>query len=249
MASRIKNTSSNNLEQKEDIKKLVDILKNSDYPEKEIHRIIKTTLSINNNTIPPATKDTDEIKYSITLPYTPGIEILKRKLKKLQINLFYSYPNKLQAHVNSSIKTKTNSVIYQIECRCGAVYVGETKVGLTKRVKQHEKLIQQNDKRSNSEMVIHSHNNNHQCKFDTTTAIAIEKETNWKRRRIKEAIYSTLNNSINKHDDIDAMWLPIILKNSKQIKKKIQYKQKLRKEEIDDVVRQDGNSGTEDENI
>ena len=95
MTSRIINTSKNNLEQ-EDIKTLINILQRSDYPKKEIQHIIKDTLSRNNNQQPSnkIKKETESLTYTLTLPYTPGIEILKRKLKKLKIKLMYSYPKK-----------------------------------------------------------------------------------------------------------------------------------------------------------
>ena len=138
----------------------------------------------------------------------------------------YSYPNKLQTQINPSKKATTNSLICQIECECGATYVGETKTGLKKRLKQHERLIKQKDLKSNSEMVIHTHNNNNQCTFKTASAIIVEKETNWRRRRIKEAIYSTLTltDSINKHDEIDQMWLTIISNNAQPTKNKLKQK-------------------------
>ena len=221
--SVIKNISINNLEQQEDVNTLVNILKQSDYPQKEIQHIIKNTLSKHDNLQPKNKvdkKDPKKLKYSITVPYTPGIEILKRKLMKLNIDIFFSYPNKLRIQINPTIHKKTNSVIYQIECSCGATYVGETKTGLTNRIKQHEKLIKQNDIKSNSELVIHTHNNKHQCQFNTSSAIILDRETNWKRRRTKESIYSTLTDSINKHDEIDQMWLPLILINSEPTNKK-----------------------------
>ena len=79
-------------------------------------------------------------------------------------------------------------------------------------------------------MVQHTHNKNHQCKFNTASAIILEKEVNWKRRRIKEAIYSMINNSINRRNDIDPLWFPIIHEKSEPIKKKIKYKQETSKE-------------------
>jgi hypothetical protein len=77
MASRIKNTTTDALEQKEDTEKLTEILKNSNCPRKEIRQIIRTTLS--------TTK--------------PETTTSKRKLKKLKIQLYFSYPNKLQKHL------------------------------------------------------------------------------------------------------------------------------------------------------
>ena len=139
----------------------------------------------------------------------------------MNIHLYYSYPNKLQQLINIPIISKSNSIIYQIKYSCGAKYSGETKVYLKKRIKQHQKLIDQNNIQCNSEMVIHNHNNKRTCKFNTSTAIDLEKETNWKRRRIKETIYSILVNSINKNDGIDPLWSPIISKFGEPIKRKI----------------------------
>ncbi len=46
--------------------------------------------------------------------------------------------------------------------------------------------------------------------FNTEKAFIIGNEINWKKRRIKEAIYSTINNSINRHDEIDKQWTSVI---------------------------------------
>jgi hypothetical protein len=83
-------------------------------------------------------------------------------------------------------------------------YNGERKVGLNERIKQHETLIKKDDKQSNSEMVQYTPNNNHQCIFNTSTAFVIDK-VNWRKRRLKKAVYSMVNNSINRHHTIDEM--------------------------------------------
>ena len=107
----------NNLEQKEDIEILVNILQRSNYPKNEIHHIIKDTLSRNNNQHPnnKIENDQEQFTHTLTLFYTSEIEILKRKLKKFQIKLMYSYPKKLQTQINPNKKATSNSVIYQIE--------------------------------------------------------------------------------------------------------------------------------------
>ena len=83
--------------------------------------------------------------------------------------------------------------------------------------------------------------------FDTTNAFIIENEVDWKRRKTKEAIYSIVNQSINKHNEIDPGWLSIITKNSELIKKKIKMT-KLRWPSIKQR-QQDGYSGTDEKKI
>jgi hypothetical protein len=50
------------------------------------------------------------------------------------------------------MKTQSDSVIYQIPCECGKIYVGQAKVGINYRMKQHYKTItddkDRNDKAS-----------------------------------------------------------------------------------------------------
>ncbi|CAF5064803.1 unnamed protein product, partial [Rotaria sp. Silwood1] len=127
MTKRILQTTKDAKEQKEDLNTLRNILINSNYPIKEIERLMKeacktsevTNYSIKNN----------EFKYSISLPYVPGIEVLKRRLEKLKIKLYFSYPNKLQSCLNQSLKVPSKSIIYQVQCDCDPpkIYNGETK--------------------------------------------------------------------------------------------------------------------------
>jgi len=73
------------------------------------------------------------MKCSLSLPYVPGMEVLKRKLEKnLKIKLYFSYPHKLQSHFNRSLKIPSNgkSIIYQIPCSCKQTYVDHTKVSI-----------------------------------------------------------------------------------------------------------------------
>ena len=245
MTTRLINTTQNITEQKEDINKLTEILKNSNYPVKEIQKVMKATKAeVKQKT--ETTRTEEDYKYFIKLPYTPGIEFLKRKLKRLKIQLFFSYPKKLQSYMNTSLTPTTNSIVYHMKCKCGAAYIGETKVGLKRRIEQHKQLINKNEKQSNSEIVQHIQASNQGCNLNTSRAIILEKEIDWRRRRFKDATYSTVYNLINKRDDIERPWLPIIHKYSELIKKKIKQKQRLLKQK-DGAEGQDGNSGTDDE--
>ncbi|CAF0966041.1 unnamed protein product [Rotaria sordida] len=215
MTTRIIETTKNKDQQKEDLEKLKLMLIKSKYPRDKIQKSIQDILrsiindnNINNNQIPTTNKKEKEGKflYSITLPYIPRIEILKRNLKKLNVKLYSSYPNKMNSLFNNNIKPTSKSIIYQIECNCSAIYNGETKVRLINRIKQHEKVINKNDDKQNSKIVQHHINKLHQCRFNTNTAFIIDNEIDFKKRRIKESIYSIINDSINRHDQLDERW-------------------------------------------
>ncbi|CAF1290674.1 unnamed protein product [Didymodactylos carnosus] len=221
MATRILKTTKEAGEQKEDLQKLKQMLLNSNYPLKEIDKLIKQSCESNNRHRTSNKKD-EETKYSVSLPYVPGMEVLKRKLEKLKIKLYFSYPNKIQSHFNRTLKEPSKSVIYQIQCSCDPpqIYNGETKVGIDNRMKQHFRLI--NNDEEKSEMVQHQQQNRYQCLFDTDNAFIVEQEKNWRKRRLKEAIYSKVNKSVNEHDDISSDWNPILYKAEQEIKRKIQ---------------------------
>jgi hypothetical protein len=232
MTTRILETTQDNKEQEEDLIKLKNMLLNSNYPVKEIEKLMKNTcqeFKLNNDTsknISNQNNDSEEIKYSLSLPYVPGMEVLKRKLeKKLKIKLYFSYPHKLQSQFNHSLKTPSKSVIYQIPCSCKQTYVGQTKVGIDIRAKQHSKIINENADNSNSEMVKHFQEKRFQCLFDTDEAFVIDEEKDYWKRRTKEAIYSIISQSINTHDGINAAWTPLLYKAKEQIQRKIQLSQ------------------------
>ncbi|CAF4578159.1 unnamed protein product [Rotaria sp. Silwood2] len=219
MTTRILETTQDNKDQQEDLNKLRNMLIKSNYPLKEIEKLIKQTcqeFQSNKN-------KNNEFICSLTLPYVPGMEVLKRKLeKKLKIKVYFSYPYKLQSQFNQSLKVPSKSVIYQIPCSCKQTYVGQTKVGIDNRMKQHSKAINDNENNSKSEMVKHFQEKKFQCLFDTNDAFIIEEEKDYWKRRTKEAIYSIISESVNTHDEINAAWTPILHKAKHQIERKIE---------------------------
>ena len=226
MTSKIIETTKSSTHQQEDLNKLKEILIKSNYPTHMINKHMKNTIRLTNTKINKQQNNNDNnnnnnnnndnnnnnnhnnrMKYQITLPFVNGIEVLKRKLEQLSIKVFFSYPSKIKTTCTNLIEQKLKSNIYQITCSCGSIYNGETKIGMDKRIIQHNRKIK-NKETKNSEIAQHHHGNNYQCAFDLTKAFVIDNETNWKKRRIKESIYSTINNSINRRDDINELWLP-----------------------------------------
>ncbi|CAF2086683.1 unnamed protein product [Rotaria magnacalcarata] len=227
-----------NIDQQEDLNKLRNMLLKSNYPLKEIEKLIKQTcqeFQSNKNKSNEKNNDTDsQIKDKnnddficrLTLPYVLGMEVLKKKLeKKLKKKLFFSYPYKLQSQFNQSLKVPSKSLIYQIPCSCKEAYVGQTKLDKDNRMKQHSKVINDNENNSNSEMVKHFQEKKFQCLFDTNDAFIIEEEKDYWKRLTKEAKYSIISESVNTHDEINAAWTPILHKAKHLIQRKIESAQ------------------------
>ena len=227
MTSRIISTSKDVNEQQKDLQILRTMLKNSDYPERETNKLIEEIIRSYNQTPTAQNKKKNDSKYSIVIPYVPGVEVLKRRLEKLKIRLFFSYKNKIRSLFNSCIRQENKSVIYQLEWECKRVCNGETKVGIWKRMEQHKNEILKDKEQSNSEIVQHFHSTKYQCMFHPEEAFVIDNDTNWSRRRTKEAIYSVINESINKHKDIDPSWLPLLQKTENKLRKELQQKDPL----------------------
>ena len=236
MTEKIINTTKNNEQQKEDLKTISDMLIKSKYPRHLVDNIIKTCLKQANDNILSSTgasqssendKNKNDIKYTLTLPYVNGMEVLKRKLEKLNIKLYFSYPKKLNSLLTSTIKPQPKSIVYQIQCECGSIYNGETKVGLRNRSKQHNRIIEKDDNSTSSEMVQHHQQNRWQCMFNPELSFIIDIDTDYRKRRIKEAIDSIINDSINKHDSIDSAWNNILHRQKVKIKQEIEFKKKV----------------------
>ena len=119
MTTRILETTQDDNDQKEDLNKLKDMLLKSNYPLKEMEKLIKqaceefkSNKNINNNNNNSKTSnninDKEEMQYSLSLPYVPGMEVLKENLKefKNQIIFFLSIQITItfQSIIKNSIK-------------------------------------------------------------------------------------------------------------------------------------------------
>ena len=79
--------------------------------------------------------------------------------------------------------------------------------------------------------------------FNPNMAFIIENEANYRKKKIKETVYSTINNSVNKHDNTDSAWNNVLCKESIKTKQFIQFKETIHREKRQSKG-QDGNSGT-----
>ncbi len=113
-------------------------------------------------------------------------------------------------------------------------------------MKQHETIIEEDSEECPSEMVKHHHSTNWQCMFQPGKAFIVDNETNYWKRRKKEAIYSMMNNSINKCDSIDNGWNNILYQETKRLKDMIKFRKQHYSLHIPTVKGQDGNTGTDE---
>ena len=249
MTYRIINTTRNIEQQQQDLDRLKQMLVKSRYLTQLIERSFQKCLRKSNDQSSSNGSENiqkTETKFSLSLPYVKGIEVLKRKLEKIGIKLYFGYPVKLKLLVTSNMKPQSKSIVHQIECDCGPVHNGETKVGLTNRMKQHEKVIEEDNKDSPSEMVKHHYLTNWQCMFQPDNEFVVDNETNYWKRRKQEAIYSLINNSLNKCDSIDTGWNNLLCKETKRIKESIKFKKQHHSLNIPIVEGQYDNTGTDE---
>ncbi|CAF5221607.1 unnamed protein product, partial [Rotaria magnacalcarata] len=91
------------------------------------------------------------------------------------------------------VPVPSKSLIYQIPCSCKEAFVGQTKLDIDNRMKQHSKAINDNENNSNSEMVKRFQEKKFQCLFDTNDAFISAEEKDYWKRRTKEAKYSIIS--------------------------------------------------------
>ncbi len=136
---------------------------------------------------------------SVTLPYISGTsDALRRILIKHNIQVHMKPFNTIrQFLVNPKDpvpKDKVCGAIYYVPCNdCPASYIGETERPFKKRLQEHQRP-------SNKSSPVVQHNKSTGHKVNDKNVRILEKEDNWFRRGVKEAIYIKANNSTLNRD-------------------------------------------------
>ena len=142
-------------------------------------------------------------KTRVTLPYIAGIsERVKNHLKTFGITTSFKPTNLLRGKVvhvkDKPPKEKQSNLVYGLKCKdsnCSAAYVGETKQAPKTRVSQHRRPS--SNEAQNSAVYLHLNETGH--KVDTDDAIILDREEQWHRRGVKEAIWERVEQpSLNK---------------------------------------------------
>jgi hypothetical protein len=91
---------------------------------------------------------------------------------------------------------KKNKLIYKIPCfNCDKCYIGETNREKETRMKEHKSDI----RKCNESLNVVKHANEEKHSFDFTNSETLALETNWRRRVIKESLFThqIKNKSLN----------------------------------------------------
>ena len=167
------------LEEKERIKKTLAVC---GYPAWTHHVVRK-----NESRVPPSrpsNANSNTRKGHISLPYVPGVtEALQRLVRPYGIQAHAKPYNTIRSMVVSP-KDRTKPLerahtVYHISCAdCDSQYTGETAQPLAARLSQH--------KRESSPVGRHMKSAGHNIDWDNTQIL--DREANWFRRGVKEAI-------------------------------------------------------------
>ena len=120
--------------------------------------------------------DTEVTPKILCLPYDLNIKSVftaKRTLRSL-LTRVKSRPD----------KERVKGVVYKIDCSCGSTYVGETGRTLDARVKEHKRAVRMDH--ANNGIAVHTNSTLHDIRWDS--AEVLEQESNWWKRRYKEAL-------------------------------------------------------------
>jgi hypothetical protein len=151
---------------------------------------------------------------TITLPYIPGIsEKLGRICSAHKIRAVHSSKETLGKSLRKVKPIRpmesTKNIIYEIPCKeCEGSYIGESLRQLGKRVEEHKKAVQTCDQ--NNGIAKHSWEKSHQMAW--TDVKILDKEANWHKRKIKEALYMRLNKKAFSEPSANtsSIWLPLL---------------------------------------
>ena len=219
-------------DRKEDLLEELELLKNvfisNGYPEKLVLKTMKESWA--KETLKAVLVGIEQEVEVITrekaffevlhAPYVKGFtEGLQRSLRKLNIGVVPKKGETLYSHVcklkQKKEKDEHKDVIYSVPCgTCGVRYVGETGQHYCDRRSQHQRDIK-NKKVTNGFYSHMKKNGGHQIEWGK--CVFLDKEKNWRRRKIKEAIYINAINptesmvhqdilNLEKGYDFDPIW-------------------------------------------
>ena len=199
------------------------ILIMNDYPSSFIDRYLSMTVE-HRGTSPTPTmsqqQSTDVEQTGTLVPAKkyykmPFVRDVSHKIRRVlktentEISFYHTYTvGRLYTNTKTSIPmNRQSNLVYSIPCSCGARYIGQTKQYLGDRVQQHRASLNRLatgrlTQGQQSGITQHiSSNPDHQMHFDQV--MIVDKEDNYKKRLIKEAIHiSKTENRLNLQTDI-----------------------------------------------
>ena len=84
------------------------------------------------------------LKTSLVLPFHPCLENTTYPLKRLNIDVVFSYRNTIGRTIIRNTPKYDAGIVYRVPCECGKHYLGQTCKKLSKRLNQHKEAIRTN---------------------------------------------------------------------------------------------------------
>ena len=148
---------------------------------------------------PPPSNDTTQRarRISVGIPYVRGVsERLQKTFKTYGINTYMKPYNTLRSQLvrvkDKTPKEKQSNLVYKFTCgnaECNVSYIGETKQALKSRISQHQRPSSGDT--YDSAIFLHSQDTGH--KVDIRSFQIVDKEEDWYRRGVKEAIWERIH--------------------------------------------------------
>ena len=175
--------------QKDEINFLISCFTENGYDSQQLKEIVRSFEEKRSTNRTPV-EDSDEPSKIITLPWIPGLSPkLRKTYRKHGYKAVFKSSANLKTILTSSNKSRlpknSHPGVYMVSCKCEKRYVGETKLKVSTRIKQHERTIK--DKKWDSSGVsFHAKT----CKegFDWENTSTLKIEDRRFDRKVREAL-------------------------------------------------------------
>ena len=209
LARRAKLVCTESTDLKEELEYIEKTMQLNEFPKVIAKKVIHETLSKSK----ASKKENEDDEYAIKMymPYEKGIsENIARIGKKFNVKLVHtkgkSLKNMFMRNITISLeKHKQSGVVYRVMCGdCGSQYVGETGRSLETRMVEHRQDAE-GEVEKISGLSEHLRQTMHKANFDEVEIL--NKESNFIKRKFKEAIVIKKNNAplLNKKEEIKAL--------------------------------------------
>ena len=208
LMDRAKSIPSNPEHQGEEIQHVESTLINNGYPKQFIRNTMRNRGNNNNNE-----PDNQPITTAV-LPYIQGTsERLVKVLKEYNIRGVMKTSTIKQQLSKPKDKIEMESrvnIVYKIPCNdCDLVYIGESGRRLSTRLAEHKECVNNISKHTKSALGTHRYEHDHLPNWDDVSIL--DTATNYKHRKIIEALHIAEHNTMNRDEgiQIDPIWLTV----------------------------------------
>ena len=176
--------------QDEEIEFLVSCFNENGYDKDQLLEIVRSFKAKKETVNQQPVEDIDEPNKIVTLPWVPGLSPkLRKTYRKHGYKTVFKSSANLKTLLTSGNKSRlpknSHPGVYMVNCKCNKRYVGETKLKVSSRTRQHIKTIE-NEKWDSSGVSFHAKT----CKegFDWDGVSTLKVESRKFDRKVREAL-------------------------------------------------------------